>query len=241
MSGPIYAIGDIHGQHQMLQDALEWIDADGGRDAQVTFLGDYVDRGPNSRGVLETLKNGVTAGRNWIALKGNHDRMFQWFMEDSPRPDPHLKITHSWLHPALGGRETLASYGVRAEENERLIDVHQRAKEAVPNDHIEFLQSLRTYHQTGSYLFVHAGICPGVALKDQVENDLLWIREPFLSYSARHPWLVVHGHTALEAPEDCGNRLNLDSGAGYGRPLTVAVMEGENVWWLKKEGRVPVR
>lgn len=241
MSDPIYAIGDIHGQIHMLDDALRRIEADGGPEAQIVFLGDYVDRGPDSKTVLERLRAGVAQGRNWTPLKGNHDRMFQWFLEEQPRPDPHLKITHSWLHPALGGVETLASYGVSVDDSERLADVHARAIAAVPDEHRSFLNGLRTSYQVGRFLFVHAGIRPEVVLEDQVENDLLWIREPFLSYDRAHPWLVVHGHTALKAPQDYGNRLNLDSGAGYGRPLSIAVLEEEHIWWLTPEGRQRVR
>lgn len=234
----IYAIGDIHGQISMLQDALTWIDADGGPDAQVVFLGDYVDRGPDSAGVLELISGGINAGRSWTAVKGNHDRMFEWFLEDEPRHDPHLKVTHNWLHEDLGGRATLPSYGIEVTDEHRLSEVHAHAKEAVPAAHKAFLRNLPCFYQTEGYLFVHAGIRPKVALADQEENDLVWIREPFLSFQEDHPWLVVHGHTALKAPQHYGNRVNLDSGAGYGRPLSVGVFEGDDVYWLQNGTRV---
>lgn len=241
MTQPIYAIGDTHGQIEMVQDALDWIEADGGADAKIVFLGDYVDRGPDSKAVIEILKSGIEAGRNWTALKGNHDRMFEWFMEDTPRLDPLLKAKYTWVSPPLGGDTTLASYGLEDPGNMPLKVAHPAALEAVPADHVAFLKSLKPYYQTGPYLFVHAGIRPGVALEDQTEDDCTWIREPFLSHADPHPWLVVHGHTALEAPQDYGNRLNLDSGAGFGRPLTIAVLEGESVSWLAKDGRIKVR
>ncbi len=241
MSDTIYAMGDVHGQIQMLHEALAWIEADGGPDAQIVFLGDYVDRGPDSRGVIEVLKTGIDAGRNWTALKGNHDRLFEWFMEDTPRLDPLLKAKYTWVSPPLGGDTTLASYGIEGAADTPLGVLHPAAQEAVPAEHIAFLKSLKTYYQHGNYLFVHAGIRPNVALEDQEENDLLWIREPYLSYSDPHPLTIVHGHTALEAPQDYGNRINLDSGAGYGRPLSVAVFEGDSVNWLTKDGRIKVR
>ncbi|WP_328593270.1 metallophosphoesterase family protein [Tritonibacter aquimaris] len=234
----IYAIGDIHGQLSMLQEALGWIEADGGPDAQVVFLGDYVDRGPDSAGVLELISGGINAGRNWTAVKGNHDRMFEWFLEDGPRHDPHLKVTHNWLHKDLGGRATLSSYGIEVTDEHRLSEVHAHAKEAVPAAHKAFLRNLPCFYQTEGYLFVHAGIRPKVALADQEENDLVWIREPFLSFQEDHPWLVVHGHTALKAPQHYGNRVNLDSGAGYGRPISVGVFEGDDVYWLQNGTRV---
>ncbi|KPA20249.1 diadenosine tetraphosphatase [Shimia sp. SK013] len=238
MTTPIYAIGDIHGHLDQLDDMLARIEADGGPDAQIVFLGDYVDRGPDSQGVIERLRAGLAAGRNWICLKGNHDRMFEWFMEDTPRHDPHLLVDFFWLHKRLGGVQTLESYGIDVPYEDRLFTVHKRAKDAVPQAHVDFLKSLHIYHQHDDLLFVHAGIRPGVALADQHENDLVWIRQGFIDDSRRHPWLVVHGHTALEKATHFGNRIDLDGGAAYGRPLCAAVFENGKVWQLMPEGRV---
>ncbi|WP_270725417.1 metallophosphoesterase family protein [Shimia sp. Alg240-R146] len=238
MTTPIYAIGDIHGQIDLLDDMLTRIEADGGPDAQIVFLGDYVDRGPDSQGVIERLRMGLDAGRNWICLKGNHDRMFEWFMEDTPRHDPHLLVDFFWLHKRLGGVQTLESYGIDVSYEDRLFAVHERAKATVPQEHVEFLKSLHIYHQHDDLLFVHAGIKPGVALADQHENDLVWIRQGFIDDDTRHPWLVVHGHTALQKATHFGNRIDLDGGAAYGRPLCAAVFEDGKVWQLKPEGRV---
>ncbi|MGR3616290.1 MAG: metallophosphoesterase family protein [Paracoccaceae bacterium] len=240
MTKPIYAIGDIHGQLEMLRQALALIDADGGQDARVVFLGDYVDRGPNSRGVVQLLMDGVAQGRNWNCILGNHDRMFTMFMEDYPRQDKQLLVGYHWLHEKLGGVETLASYGVEVAEGMRTFEVHAVAKEQVPDSHIEFLRGLATSYETDELLFVHAGIVPGVPLCEQRDNDLIWIRGPFLNDERPHPWLVVHGHTPVKAAEHQGNRVNLDSGAGYGRPLSVARFDGTECTLLTESGPVPL-
>lgn len=240
MSGPIYAIGDIHGQLGMLEDALALVDADGGPDAKIVFLGDYVDRGPDSRGVISALVSGQENGRDWITLKGNHDRMFQWFMEDEPRHDPHMIVGLHWFHDRIGGIQTMASYGVIFDERTRLHNVHTEAQKAVPRSHVSFLNALPLTHQTGDLLFVHAGIRPGVAMKYQTEEDLVWIRQSFHNYTGPHPKLIVHGHTPVDRATHYGNRVNLDTGAGYDNPLSTAVFEGTKCWMLTKKGRVPL-
>ncbi|KAE9632250.1 metallophosphoesterase family protein [Parasedimentitalea maritima] len=238
MTSPIYAIGDIHGQLEMLETALHRIEVDGGPNARIVFLGDYTDRGPNSRGVIELLQQGQAEGRNWTALLGNHDRMFSMYLEDYPRTDSQLLVGFHWLHPRIGGVQTLESYGVEVAESDRTYEVHARAKAAVPQSHLDFLASLPSHHQEGKLLFVHAGIRPDIALEKQSENDKIWIRREFLDHSALHPWLVVHGHTHVPQPEHRGNRVNLDSGAGFGRPLTAAVFENGEAWVLGERGRV---
>ena len=240
MSNPIYAIGDIHGQLGMLEDALARIDADGGANAQVVFLGDYVDRGPDSKGVIDTLIAGRDAGRNWVTLKGNHDRMFQWFMEDVPRHDPHMLVGYHWFHDRIGGVETMRSYDVMFDPRTRLQSVHSEARKVVPQTHVEFLNALDVTYQSGDLLFVHAGIRPGVAIEDQTEEDLVWIRQSFHNHAGRHPKLIVHGHTPVDQPTHYGNRINLDTGAGYNKPLTTAVFEGAESWVLTEKGRVPL-
>ena len=240
MTRPLYAIGDIHGQLGMLLTALERIEADGGVDAQIIFLGDYVDRGPDSRGVIDTLIQGKAQGRNWITLKGNHDRMFQWFMEDVPRHDPHMLVGYHWFHERLGGVETMASYGITFDDRTRLQDVHAQACPIVPQSHVDFLNALPVTHETDDLLFVHAGIRPGVPIADQTEEDLVWIRQEFHTHTDPHPKLVVHGHTPVKEATHYGNRINLDSGAGYGKPLSTAVFEGTQCWLLTEAGRVPL-
>ncbi|UWQ58550.1 serine/threonine protein phosphatase [Leisingera caerulea] len=240
MTAPLYAIGDIHGQLEMLEQTLALVEADGGPGARIVFLGDYTDRGPDSRGVIERLIAGQKQGREWICLKGNHDRMFEWFLQETPRHDPHLLIGYHWLHERIGGVDTLASYGLTFEDRTRLDDLHARAKEVIPAPHAEFLRSLPALHETPELAFVHAGIRPGVPLAQQHEDDLVWIRQPFHDHTGPHPKLVVHGHTPVEKPSHYGNRVNLDSGAGYGRPLTAAVFEGRDCWLLTDAGRQPL-
>lgn len=235
---PIYAVGDIHGQKTMLEDALARIDRDGG--GRVVFLGDYTDRGPDSCGVVELLRNGQNEGRDWITLKGNHDRMFEMFLRDHPANDDRLLVGYHWLHDRIGGIETLASYGVDVPDGIRIYQVHAQARDAVPRDHLTFLAGLPPYHLENKILFVHAGIRPGVPLEQQSENDLIWIRHEFLDDPHPHPWLVVHGHTPGRVAEHFGNRINLDAGAGYGRPLATAVFEGQECWLLTERGRVPL-
>lgn len=240
MTTPIYAIGDIHGQLDMLETALTRIEADGGRDARVVFLGDYTDRGPDSAGVLDLLIKGQAEGRDWITIKGNHDRMFSLFMQDYPMNDERLLVGYHWLHERIGGIETLASYRVEVPERTRIYEVHAAARAAVPQAHIDFLAGLQVTHQQGDLLFVHAGIRPEIPLSAQTEDDLIWIRDSFHKYTAPHPYLVVHGHTPVKAATHYGNRVNLDAGAGYGQPLVTAVFEGNACWQLTDQGRVPL-
>lgn len=239
MTQAIYAIGDIHGQKAMLDHALALIDADGGRDARLILLGDYIDRGPDSRGVIETLINGKAEGRDWITLSGNHDTYLPRFFDAgevyTSKGHPDLP----WWAKRLGGDATLASYGISIEgkTNAHILE-ETRAK--VPHAHRDFLANCALYHEEPGLIFVHAGLRPGIALKDQCDEDLMWIREPFLSDARDHGGLVVHGHTALDAPRHHGNRVNLDGGAGWGRPLCPAVFENGKVWTLTDRGRKPL-
>lgn len=240
MTPTVYAIGDIHGQHDELQRVLALIEADGGPDAEIVFLGDYVDRGPASALVLDTLIGGLAAGKTWHCLKGNHDRMFSWFMRDYPLHDAHLPIYLYWLHPRLGGDTTLASYSVQMSETDRQAAVHAQAKATVPQAHIDFMNQLKLCHETEDHFFAHAGIQPGVPLAEQAEHDLLWIRKEFHIDPRDHGKLVVHGHTPVEQATHYGNRINLDAGAGYGKPLAAIALEGRKCWALTDHGRVPL-
>ncbi|WP_370330963.1 metallophosphoesterase family protein [Aquicoccus porphyridii] len=238
MTKTIYAIGDIHGQHEMLLDVLTRIEADGGTDARVVMLGDLVDRGPDSRAVLDTLISGIEQGRDWTVLMGNHDRMFLDFLETGAMDSPMVRSGLDWLNERLGGAETLASYGLDPTmPAKRLL---KAAGRAVPREHHSFLAARPFYLERGPHLFVHAGIHPERPLEAQSEDDLIWIREPFLSYSEPFDWLVIHGHTAQKLPRHYGNRINLDSGAGWGRPLTAAAIEGTRAWVLTDDGRQPL-
>ncbi len=238
MTKPIYAIGDIHGQNNELLRVLDLIEADGGPDAEVVFIGDYTDRGPASSDVLDTLIGGLAKGKLWHCLKGNHDRMFSWFMRDYPLHDAYLPVYLYWLHERLGGDTTLASYGIKMAGTDRQTVVHALAKAAVPQAHIDFLDGLAHSFENDDLFFAHAGIQPGVALADQSEHDLLWIRKEFHVDKRDHGKLIVHGHTPVEAAVHYGNRINIDAGAGYGRPLTAVVFEGRECWSLTDQGRV---
>jgi len=237
MNQPIYAIPDIHGQDALLDEALERIEADGGREARVVFLGDLVDRGPGSRAVIERLRTGQAAGRDWIVLRGNHDQLFLDFLDHGTHHSPRILSGNSWLHPSLGGTATLASYGVPGTEAAPRLE---EARAAVPRAHRDWLATLPHWCEAGALLFVHAGIRPGLPLAAQDPEDLIWIRGAFLDHAAPHPWLVVHGHTALQHPAHFGTRIDLDGGAAYGRPLWPAVFEGTACWLLTEAGRVPL-
>lgn len=230
----IYAIGDIHGQLEALEQALDLITRDGGPGAQIVFLGDYTDRGPESAGVLRRLREGCAEGRNWICLRGNHDQMFLDYLTSGALHHRRILSGKSWLHPALGGQATLASYGLQGS------DGWQAARAKVPAADHQFLAALPLWHQQGDLIFVHAGLAPGLPMDQQDPEDLTWIREPFLSDRRDHGALIIHGHTALDHPVDFGNRVDLDGGAGYGRPLVPAVFEGRQGWLLTAKGRVPI-
>lgn len=238
----VYAIGDIHGHLDLLLEAHALIADDMARygAGQVVHVGDLVDRGADSRGVIDWLMAGIETGNDWVVLKGNHDRMFWQFMEDPARSDPGLRSELSWLHPRIGGAETLASYGVRSPADRRMFAVHEDALAAVPQTHRDFMAGLPAMHLRPGLIFVHAGIAPGVPLAQQSENNLLWIRDRFLDDRRDHGALVVHGHTAIDLPTHYGNRLNIDSGAAYGGPLTAVVIEDGQVFHLTHRGRTPI-
>ena len=237
-----YAIGDIHGQLDLLKRAHDLIAADQARygAGPVVHVGDLVDRGPDSAGVVEYLRAGVAAGRDWVVLKGNHDRLLSRFLDDPKWHDPGLRPEMAYLHPKIGGAYTLASYGVRKAADRPLAPVHAESVAAVPLSHREFLANRPVMFRWGEVVFVHAGIRPGIAFEDQTEQDLIWIRGQFLTDPRDYGALVTHGHTAIDRATHYGNRLNLDSGAAYGGPLSAVVIEGREAWLLTAKGRIPV-
>jgi len=241
---PIYAIGDIHGQLDMLRAAHDLIAQDrkvcGAETAPVIHLGDYCDRGPDSAGVIQFLIDGIAAKEPWRVVLGNHDRLFRDFLSDMRVTDSRLRSDLTWLSARMGGRETLESYGITDFDSRPMGRFHTEAVQKIPVAHRQFLAGLETSIETDDQIFVHAGIRPGVPMQDQVEDDLVWIRQEFLTDTRDHGKLVVHGHTAVDDPMHCGNRVNLDSGAGYFRPLTPAVFEARECWVLGPTGRVPL-
>jgi serine/threonine protein phosphatase 1 len=234
-----YAIGDIHGQLGMLEAVHARIARDreetGDAGAPVIHLGDLVDRGPDSRGVIDFLMEGIAGGAPWMVLKGNHEAMFLDLLAGAG------ETAENYFSDRTGGLATVASYGVRTGAFRSRRAIAEDAKAAVPESHRRFLAGLPMFHARPGLLFVHAGIRPGVPITLQEPADLLWIRGDFLESSLGHGALVVHGHTPVEAPEHWGNRVNLDTGAGFGRRLTAAVFEGTEVWVLGQQGREPLR
>jgi serine/threonine protein phosphatase 1 len=251
MEQPIYAMGDIHGQLDKLTQQLDWIERDGGSQARVVFLGDYIDRGPDSKGVIDTFLNGLAQGRDWRFCKGNHDRYLQRFLSDRVLVDPVSKLGLGWLHPRIGGIPTLASYmdvgalphGLEQfadtpPSDAQLEDLHGVIREQIPQSHVDFFNGLKTYHQDAGFIFVHAGLKPGVPLAQQDEDDLLWIRKEFHDDNSDHGGLVVHGHTPVKSPDLRHNRLNLDTGAGHGAALSTARLTERDRFLLTAEGRL---
>jgi serine/threonine protein phosphatase 1 len=203
-----FAIGDVHGCSQKLQCLIAVCESIcAGRDARFVLVGDYIDRGPDPKGTIEFLidKQRREPDR-FICLRGNHEQMLI-DAADVERTDSDLI---NWW--ANGGEQTLDSYGVNDPS-------------AIPGDHLAWIRALPLKLADGKRLYVHAGIRPGVALAAQTTHDLLWIREPFLSSDRDHGVLVVHGHTPTKSgvPDLRINRLNIDTGACFGGPLTAAM------------------
>jgi len=222
----IYAVGDIHGRSDLLAPLLRGIRAHCRRtpvDQAITvFLGDYIDRGPNSRAVLDLLLQWRRDNKA-VFLRGNHETFVQRFLADSRSLD-------AWRQ--CGGLETLVSYGLKPSIN---ADRHEQLRlagelaDALPKQHVDFLESLDLSFSCGDFLFVHAGIRPGVPINEQTEDDLLWIRDDFLAYEQPFERFVVHGHTPVRAPDLRSNRINIDTGAFATGRLTCIVIEGRGI------------
>ncbi len=238
-----YAIGDIHGQLELLKSAHERIardDAAHGGAGEVIHVGDLLDRGPDSRGVVDYLMRGLDAGRPWTVLRGNHDRFLPRFIRQPGWIDAGLGSGKHWLdHQALGATQTLASYGVGNDGDHQRS--HAEALRAVPEAHLRWLESLPLWRLMPQTLFVHAGIRPGIDLSQQSEQDFLWIRTGFLDDRTDHGPLVVHGHTVVDEVTHHGNRLAIDSGAAYGGPLSVVVFDEGGPYLLTDAGRAEIR
>ncbi len=226
----IYAIGDVHGRADLLGSLQDLIAKDAGRAPEsrkvVVYLGDYVDRGPDSAGVIDRLINGPLADLEQVFLMGNHEEFFMEFL-DNP------EVGTVWIKN--GGDATLASYGIKGAKHCSARDLGVLSKslnEMLPDEHLEFLKGLSVSHRERDYLFVHAGIRPGVPLDRQCEDDMLWIREPFLGSSDEHEVVVVHGHTPVDEAEVHNNRIAIDTGAVWSGCLTAAVLHGEQQSFL---------
>jgi serine/threonine protein phosphatase 1 len=226
----IYAVGDIHGRLDLLDQLLELIAADdSGRDGaemEIIFLGDLVDRGPESRGVVERLLEVSRGPMRVRFLMGNHEEVFIRAVEGDVRALRFL------LH--IGGRETVLSYGVTAEDYRRLDfeGLAALVTQKVPREHVAFLASFEKWIEAGDYLFVHAGLRPGVALADQSMQDLCWIREDFLRHRDSFGKMVVHGHSITDDIDVRPNRIGIDTGAFASGKLTAIGLEKDARWFL---------
>lgn len=221
----VYAIGDVHGCAGLLDHISRRIRADMEAappgDAICVLLGDYIDRGPDSAGVLSFI-----AGRGlpvpFVALRGNHEQMLLDVLDDAA----HLE---AWRY--CGGLETLHSFGIRVTDviaGRGFDDARSALQSALGPRLHELLLATRTSYEAGGYFFCHAGIRPGVPLAAQQADDLLWIREAFIASTADHGKVVVHGHTPVEKPDVRPNRINIDTGAYLSGQLTCLVLEGED-------------
>jgi serine/threonine protein phosphatase 1 len=201
--GRLYVIGDIHGRLDLLDQLIDAIKRDVGEygnDCLTVTLGDHIDRGPNSRGVIERLRANPFPGP-YVALKGNHEMLLESFLAD-PAVGEH------WSR--FGGLNTLHSYGVPVSGlmvGKAYEEAAERLRVAIPAQHMSFLRSLKTSHSNDKYFFCHAGVRPGVPLERQNDEDLLWIRDEFLSSTKDFGKIVVHGHTPVEEPDVLPNRM----------------------------------
>jgi diadenosine tetraphosphatase ApaH/serine/threonine PP2A family protein phosphatase len=223
----VYAVGDVHGRLDLLDDLLSRISRDAQRHPsdharRLVFLGDYIDRGPESRGVVERLLDAPIPAFATTYLMGNHEEAMLSFLEG-------LSDGLDWL--SFGGLETLLSYGVplrrlpRSEDD--TVTLRRALAEAVPATHLDFLRRCALHYSIGDYLFVHAGVRPGLPLESQRPADLMWIRDEFLRSRVPLPGrVVVHGHTICDLPQNRQHRIDIDTGAFVSGRLTCLVLRG---------------
>jgi len=233
-SGPdghrAYVVGDIHGRLDLLEDLLAKIHAElQHRPAAKTllvFVGDLIDRGPASAHVIERLRTYKRPGIRTVFLLGNHEEVLLRILAG----DAALITKWRWF----GGSECLQSYGVEPGRFAHLTDEQalELVRVAIPKEHVKFLEGFVDSCRFGDYLFVHAGIRPGVELEQQSQNDLRWIREPFLLDQRDHGFVVVHGHTISDEVEVFSNRIGIDTGAYRSGILTALAIEGADQWLI---------
>ncbi|RJY10248.1 serine/threonine protein phosphatase [Aurantiacibacter aquimixticola] len=238
----VYAVGDIHGCADLFGELIDTIESEiaeaetDGTICRIVLLGDLVDRGPDSAGVIDLARRWAKK-RDVRILCGNHEEMFLDSFEDTDT------LRHFLRH---GGRETLLSYGVdrKALVRSEIDEVQQMMLDAVPKKHRKFVSGFEDMVQIGDYVFVHAGIEPGVPMDKQKKRTLRWIREPFLSHKKSHGLVVVHGHTITDDVVDAGNRIGVDTGAYASGRLTALVLEGRKRRYITaqagKKGKISV-
>jgi serine/threonine protein phosphatase 1 len=229
-----YAVGDIHGRVDLLEHLLAKIHADlqrrPVRKTLLVFVGDLIDRGPSSAQVIERLRCYHREGVQPVFLLGNHEEVMLRAMAGD------TSVIDSWLK--FGGVQCLQSYGVtlarlRGRSAEEIVEI---VRSAVPAAHAEFLETFVDSCRFGDYLFVHAGIRPGVEVDQQSQSDLRWIREPFLYDDSDHGFVVVHGHTICDEVEERPNRIGIDTGAYRSGILTALAIEGTERWLIDTRG-----
>ncbi len=231
----VYAVGDVHGCSDLLTELHELIrhDAEGaaGLTLTIVYLGDYVDRGEDSRGVVDILLGEPIAGARAVHLMGNHD---QWLLEFLDHP----RRAVGWF--MNGADQTLASYGVDSFGAMILADDADELRATfaaqLPSEHEAFFRGLRPSHRIGDYFFAHAGIRPGVPLEQQDEDDLYWIRDTFLDSEEDFGVIVVHGHTPEKRIAVRPNRIGIDTGAVWTECLSCLVLEGDARRFLQTGG-----
>lgn len=226
----LYAIGDVHGcdkllakMHQRIADDLAMAPT---REHRLVHLGDYVDRGPETAAVVDRMSRLSRDDQTVLCLRGNHEEMLLDFLADRD-----TAAAANFL--GNGGAETLASYGIVSGRARQPNDLATRFAERLPADHRAFLEGLPYSVRFGDFFFCHAGVRPGVALDEQTHRDLTWIRKVFLTSDADFGAVVVHGHTPAPEPEVRPNRINIDTGAVLGGPLTCVVLEGRDYRFLQ--------
>jgi serine/threonine protein phosphatase 1 len=228
----LYVVGDVHGCVELLAAMHGLILADAAEHEVprrvVVYLGDYIDRGPDSKGVVDLLIEAPLPGFESVHLKGNHEQALLDFLND-------ITIGPDWF--SFGGIQTFASYGLSPPENifdaEELLAAQAALQERLGAAHLRFYRMLRLGHFEGDFLMVHAGLRPGVPLDSQIESDLLWIRDPFLSCDENFGLIVVHGHTIALNPEIRPNRIGIDTGAFHTGRLTCLVLQGTELGFLQ--------
>jgi len=231
-----YVIGDIHGRLDLLDQLLDTIHADISsrkpRKVLLVFVGDLIDRGPDSAKVVERLRTYRHRGVRTMFLQGNHEEVLLRILAG----EADLITKWRWF----GGTECLNSYGVDTEKLSGMSESEaiEIVRGAIPKDHVDFLESFDDSCRFGDYLFVHAGIRPGVEIDQQRQTDLRWIREPFLFDDTDHGFVVVHGHTIRPEVEMRPNRIGIDTGAYRTGVLTALAIEGDQNWLL--DTRAPV-
>lgn len=225
-----YVVGDVHGRLDLVEELLAKIHSElqrkPSRKTLLVFVGDLIDRGPSSAEVVERLRTYHRQGIRTVFLLGNHEEVLLRIL----RGDAQLITKWRWF----GGSECLQSYGIDPESLTNLSDEDALAtvRQAIPKEHVEFLESFVDSCRFGDYLFVHAGIRPGVELELQRQDDLRWIREPFLLDDTDHGFIVVHGHTISSEVDEQPNRIGIDTGAYRTGVLTALCIEGHERWQI---------